>query len=111
LVVPNAVRNSGAKTSAVVRFDHWVPLRCGSNLARSNEPLLRLPYKQGDAGRHVDQIHLDQFTAVCVPVHHLSPTPFISRSGSLESDYEYLEKKASDFGRLDDRTMSSPLSE
>ncbi len=55
---------TGAKTRAWFEIR---PLGChesaGSNLARSNEPLLSLPNQVGAASRHVDQIHLYLFSS------------------------------------------------
>src|SRR5437016_9026701 len=71
------------------------PLGCresaGSNLARSTEPLHSLPIQGGSASRHVDQIHLYLFTAVCVPVQRSGTVSTISPSRSARSDYEYLD--------------------
>src|SRR6266850_6964381 len=81
---------TGAKTRAWYEIR---PLGCresaGSNLARSDEPLLSLPNQAGSANRHVDQIHLSLFTADCVPVQRASMNPVISPCRSARNDYEY----------------------
>src|SRR2546428_13776233 len=90
LLFPNAVRDTGAKTRAWFEIR---PLGCreraGSNLARSDEPLLSLPTQGRSASRHVDQIHLSLFTAVCVPVQRSGTVPVISPCRSRRNDYEY----------------------
>jgi hypothetical protein len=72
---------TGAKTRAWFEIR---PLGCresaGSNLARSNQPLLNQPNQAGGASRHVDQIHLGLFTADCVPVQQAKQIPVVNPS-------------------------------
>src|SRR6267143_6781215 len=83
---------TGAKTRAWFEIR---PLGCresaGSNLARSDEPLLSLPNQAGSANRHVDQIHLYLFTADCVPVQWISPARVVNHCRRGRSDYEYFD--------------------
>jgi hypothetical protein len=78
---------TGAKTRAWFEIR---PLGChesaGSNLARSNEPLLSLPNQAGAASRHVDQIHLSLFTADCVPVQQRIAISAVNPSRGGKSD-------------------------
>src|SRR5207237_9750149 len=80
---------TGAKTRAWFEIR---PLGCresaGSNLARSDEPLLALPNQAGSANRHVDQIHLYFSTAVCVPVQQRIAARGVSLCRAARSDYE-----------------------
>jgi len=66
---PNAVRDTGAKTRAWLRFDHWGAAKVRAPTWRDrNGPLSSVPDLAGSANRRVDHFHLDQFTADCVPV-------------------------------------------
>ena len=89
-VVPECGSRTGAKTRAWFEIR---PLGCresaGSNLARSDEPLLSLPTQGRSASRHVDQIHLSLFTAVCVPVQRSGTVLVISPCRTERNDYEY----------------------
>src|SRR5438046_10191544 len=91
---------TGAKTRAWFEIR---PLGCresaGSNLARSNEPLLSRPNKGGNASRHVDQIHLYLFTADCVPVQDADAGPVVSDCRSYRNDYEYFDSLSRGFAR------------
>src|SRR5438874_4587185 len=78
---------TGAKTRAWFAIR---PLGCresaGSNLARSDEPLLSLPIQGGSASRHVDQIHLYLFTAIRVPVQQRIAISAVNASRAGRSD-------------------------
>jgi len=99
---PNTVRDTGAKTRAWFEIR---PLGCresaGSNLARSNEPLLSGPNQVGSASRHVDQIHLSLFTADYVPVQRSGRRSVISHYHWTRSDCEYLKSTPSTSAEAD----------
>src|SRR6267378_3331491 len=81
---------TGAKTRAWFEIR---PLGCresaGSNLARSNEPLLSLPNQAGSTNRQVDRIHLYLFTADYAPVQRPSAAQVVSRYRRARNDYEF----------------------
>src|SRR6266852_7889570 len=54
-----------------------------------NGPLSSVPDLAGSANRRGDHLHLDQFTADCVPVQRSGNVSAISPSRSARSDYEY----------------------
>src|SRR5438270_3103478 len=89
-VVPECGSGYRRKNPRVVEIR---PLGCresaGSNLARSTEPLHSLPIQGGSANRHVDQIHLSLFTAVCIPVQRAGQLLVISPCRGVRNDYEY----------------------